>query len=126
MARYSHCAWFAVALGVVPVAWAEGPLSHDPFTRPPLSATVARTLNGQPETVSEDVPWTPSLSAVVVAGKNSMVNVNGAIVTLGENIEGHRLIEVNDQEAVFKKGKKRIVLKIQTSNLRQHKERAVE
>lgn len=114
----------ALTLGVCPLAFADGPLRHDPFARPALSAPAPRATGAQATPVNEELPWTPVLSAVMVAGKNSMVNVDGTVVTLGEAIDGYRLVQVTDQEAVFKKGKKRIVLKTQTAPLRPNNERA--
>ena len=49
----------------------------------------------------------------MVAGKNSLITLDGVIMKLDEEIEGYRLVQVKDHEAVFKKGKKRIVLTMQ-------------
>lgn len=91
-------------------------LQHDPFARPLItnSTTVA--------TVVEEVIWNPALTAVMVAGKNSLVNVDGVIIKLGEEIDGYRLIEVKDYQAIFKKGRKRVVLTIAMQSMRKNKE----
>lgn len=124
--RLHPWAWFFVAWCVLPTAFADTPLRHDPFARPALTANVLKTPDGQTASASPDVPWTPTLLAVVVAGKQSMVNVDGTIISVGEAIDGQRLVQVNDQEAVFTKGKKRTVLKIQPANLRPNNERAAQ
>lgn len=45
--------------------------------------------------------WKPNLIMTLRAGKNSMANVGGEIVSLGEKIDGYKLIEVNERAAVF-------------------------
>ncbi len=126
MAHHLRWVWLLAALGTLPAAFADNTLRHDPFARPVLTATAAPAPGGPPVPASQDVPWAPTLSAVMVAGKQSMVTVDDTIVTLGEVIDGHRLIRVTEHEAVFQKGKKRIVLTIQASTLRQNQERAAE
>ena len=54
------------------------------------------------------------LFATLRAGKNSMVNVQGRIVRLGEEIEGYKLLEVNDHSAVFAKSEHRVHLSLDT------------
>lgn len=124
MARYRSWLWVAITLGIFPTAFAQSPLRHDPFARPLLSTTTPGATGGQTAPVDEAAQWTPVLSAVMVAGKNSMVSVDGTIVTLGQEIDGYRLVQVTDQDVVFKRGKKRIVLKVRSANLRQNQERA--
>ncbi len=54
------------------------------------------------------------LFATLRAGKNSMVNVQGRIVQLGEEIEGYKLVEVNDYSAVFANSKQQVHLSLDT------------
>jgi hypothetical protein len=42
-----------------------------------------------------------------------MVNLNGAIISLGEEIDGYRLVKVGEQTAVFAKNGKRHVLSME-------------
>ena len=39
----------------------------------------------------------------MVAGSASMANVDGRLVAIGEEVEGHRLVEVTDRRAVFER-----------------------
>ena len=96
-------------------------MQHDPFARP-LITNLSTTNTTTAETVVEEVIWNPALTAVMVAGKNSLVNVDGVIVKLGEEIDGYRLIEVKDYQAIFKKGRKRVVLTIAMQSMRKNKE----
>jgi hypothetical protein len=45
-----------------------------------------------------------------VGGEWPVVNVGGVIVTIGEKVDGYRLIKVREQEAEFEKGAKRFLV----------------
>lgn len=75
-------------------------LHFDPFQRPVLLAPPSATDTSQPQVAPE---WAPQLRAVMVAGSASMVNVDGSLVGLGEEVEGHRLVEVTERRAVFER-----------------------
>lgn len=100
-------------------------LHHDPFIRPLLTSLPIINAKAADVTVEEAI-WNPALTAVMVAGKNSLANVDGVIVKLGDEIDGYRLMQVKDYEAIFKKGNKRVVLTIAIQTMRQNKERGVE
>ena len=87
-------------------------LKHDPFARPALAAL--QRLKPQAQSAAaisaQEPVWNPELKAVMLAGAKSMVDVDGQMVGIGEEIHGHKLLEVRDGEAVFiKDGKRRIV-----------------
>lgn len=92
-------------------AQAQG-LRHDLFARPALgNMQPARTGAGQTGAATDATPaWNPEVNAVVVAGSDSLANVDGAIVRIGGEIDGYRLVEVREREVVFVKGKKRYTL----------------
>lgn len=112
-----------MAVGASASAVADGRLLHqDPFARPAL-ATQAASVRGPGSGGVESAPaWSPQLVAVVVAGSDSLVNIDGAIVRMGEEIDGHRLVAVREEEAVFLQGNKRTVLRMRTA-LKQDRER---
>ncbi len=87
---------------------AERP-QHDLFARPAPAAMhrLRREPDKSAEAAVAEPRWNPGLRAVMVAGRDSMVNVDGSMVRVGEEIRGYRLIEVRDGEAVFVKGGKR-------------------
>jgi len=94
----------------------ETTLKHDPFARPLLTTAAASSESGAK--VEEETPWNPTLTAVMVAGKNSLITIDGMIMKLGEVKDGYRLVQVKDHEAVFKKDKKRVVLEIKVVAIR--------
>ena len=104
-----------ILLSIVPMAFAESMLKHDPFARPLMALTPTNTAADTQANVQDETPWNPTLSAVMVAGKSSLVNLDGLILRLGEEKEGYRLIQVKDREAVFKKGKKIVKLEIKAN-----------
>lgn len=97
-------------------------LRHDPFARPALAALAGGNARS-PVAEATPPPWSPCLTAVMIAGRDSLVTVDGVIVRLGEEIDGHKLTEVRDREAVFQKGSKRIVLEIRETVRKPGKER---
>lgn len=100
-----------------------GELRHDPFSRPLLvtpSASVNAALTSE---AAPEPPWSPRLTAVLVAGKNSIANVDGTILRIGESLDGYRLVKVRENEAIFYKAKKRVVLRMDTPTLKAKKER---
>ena len=107
--RHTGCLLCLLALqvhaGTPPV------LHHDPFARPVLKmlgtqSSGSRSANGQ---------WSPQLIAVMVAGKQSLVNLDGTLLKIGDVYQGHRLVKVKDQQAIFRKGRRYIVLKMEIS-----------
>jgi hypothetical protein len=92
-------------------------LRHNPFNRPvsPQVVPVAAGNTGlNAAAVAADaepaLEWNPRLRAVVVAGARSMALVDGDLVELGGSVEGYRLQAVDEDRAVFVKGRERITL----------------
>jgi len=108
------------ALAITPgLVCAQAPaLKNDPFVRPmlrgaPAAATAPVDSGGVPHVATAPVAsWNPELTALLRAGKDSMVKVGGVMVRVGEVIDGHRLVEVREGEAVFiaLENRKRVVL----------------
>jgi len=111
--RVFHLSAVLVCLPGLAPAQADG-LKHDPFVRPVL-APPAPAAPVPANTVKAPVPepvWKPELRAIMVAGPKSIVNVAGALVRIGEQIDGYRLVEVHEETAVFVNNKKRVTLSL--------------
>jgi hypothetical protein len=106
---------------------AQAQLKNDPFARPVLRPGAAQSAapaptpapapdNGQRPSASKstDAQWNPELTAVMSAGRESVVKVGGVFVRVGDVFEGHRLTEVRESQAVFiaVQGKRRVVLSL--------------
>jgi hypothetical protein len=93
-----------------------GGLKHDPFVRPVLAAppppAVAAPVNRVVKAALPEPVWKPELTAIMLAGAKSMVNVGGELVRIGEQINGYRLVEVQEETAVFVNDKKRVTLSL--------------
>lgn len=80
----------------------------DPFAKPSkLPPSLSKTDNSESLFSNKK-----KLTATLRAGKNSMVSIEGKIVLLGEKINGYKLIEVNDQSAVFVNNDQRVLLSL--------------
>ncbi len=86
-------------------------LRHDPFSRP-AAAKPQRVAEGEKSGTApaREEEWNPELRAVMLAGRASMANVSGTVVRIGEEVNGYRLVEVRDGEAVFTKGGERVTV----------------
>lgn len=79
-------------------------LRYDPFARPDHAGAARRGGSGS--------AWSPELRATLVAGRNSIANLGGTIVGIGEETHGYRLVEVREREAVFERNGAKLVLAI--------------
>jgi len=102
--------WIALVVALFPVAAPAEPLLHDPFARPFQAGATA--------SADASASWNPKLLAVMIAGRKSLVNLNGTIIGIGEEKDGYRLIKVEDHKAIFEKAKKRIVLDMEMPSLK--------
>jgi hypothetical protein len=102
-----------LAAGAVTMAHAEetltAKLARDPFTVPKFVLVAAIPV--AVEKVKPEVTLTGmNLRSAVQAGKNSLVNVDGKIIAMGEKLEGYKLVRVGNGEAVFEKNGNRQTL----------------
>jgi hypothetical protein len=93
------------------MAHAAGP-QHDVFERPK-----PRSLKQHdPETVKSMKPapapveWKPELRAIISGGGKAWVNVEGRILQVGQDMDGFRLVEVQERRAIFVKDDVRYAL----------------
>ncbi len=104
----------ALGLGLLPsIASSQSrALEHDPFVKPQRIAAQRHSVDAAKAPASEvrEPSWKAELRAVMIAGSASMVNVDGAVLRMGEEIKGYRLIEVHDNVAVFIKDGRRVPL----------------
>ena len=88
------------------------PLQRNPFVapkvlEPPVVAVTPRQTEPEPE--PEPEPQF-GLRAVLSAGGSSLANIDGTILSVGEMIEGYRLIAIGEHNLVLKRRGKSIVL----------------
>ncbi len=91
------------------VAAADEPptLDHNPFSRPPAEAirddrTMVENDDGSGTTLA--------LQATMVGAASRLANVAGRILKPGDEIQGHLLVAIYEEYAVFRKGGKSITV----------------
>ncbi len=108
-----------VALPTTTMAKSLVILERDPFQRPrpvnrkqdrsgPKTKTVVKPL--------AELAVKLKLKATLVAGQDSMANVEGVLLKLGESIKGYRLLQVRKGEAVFEKNGEVIVISMDNNS----------
>ena len=82
-------------------------LVHNPFNQPGL------ILQHGVETTNGALPeWSGVLHAVLVSGSNSLANIEGDLLAIGDLYQGFRLIGVEEDAAIFSKGGQRFVVRM--------------
>jgi len=85
-------------------------LKNNPFQAPSLASNAAAN-NLVTAAVSGDGL---DLRGILMSPNNPMVNVNGEILVVGDVIDGYRLLDVTEKNAVFEKQENRITLELLT------------
>ena len=83
-------------------------LKRNPFER------VATTLSSDSATPERRAvnEFRRVLVGVLVAGEHSLVDVDGVILRIGEDIDGFTLVDVHEDRAEFRRGSERVVLRL--------------
>jgi len=112
------CAALSSAAGAdAPVV---GHVRRDPFVMsaafrsevPPNAADASGVPRPAGAPAAPVAAWAPHLRGLMVAGKRSMVDLEGVMLTLGDSVDGYRLIKVGEREAVFVKKGVQVVLRL--------------
>lgn len=85
-----------VLLAAGAAAEAAEPAVRNPFARPSIAAVPPPAMQG----AAASAPAF-SLRATLAAGAESLVNIDGEIVAIGEVYAGYRLVAVGEGRAVF-------------------------
>ena len=84
-------------------------LQRNPFSRP---AAEELTIDATPVNQGRSVQRNPGLRAVLVAGKNSVVDIGGVILQVGECTDGFCLLSVEEGKARDSRNDEEIVLSL--------------
>lgn len=80
-------------------AHAEHPLQHNPFVTP---APYRQASTSQPDAETEPRRW--QLKGVMLARKDAgFVNIDGEILTIGQEIDGYTLTAIHARQVVMRK-----------------------
>lgn len=83
-------------------------LQKNPFIKP--SNTVLKSINDEEDSGDQTLGEKMVLRATLTSDANSIANINGEMLTVGESINGYELIKVNIGSAVLtKNGKQELI-----------------
>lgn len=107
--RLISAGWILAMSLVTAVACAAAPaeLRHNPFARPAWE-TVADERGPIP--VGPATPVSMDLRATMVSRQDSLANVSGKVVAVGDSVQGYELVEVLEDHAVFERQGQRIIV----------------
>lgn len=97
----------SVAAGALDIS--SGGLHWDPFVQPELEQPLLQeALQPQPAAA-----WNPTLRAVLLGSRQSLANIDGQVLGVGDSIGGHRLVEIREREVVFETDGRRQTIELQ-------------
>jgi hypothetical protein len=106
-----------LAFALAFVASQASALQHDLFARPALEVLKPATPTSVKSVTPSPPPdWKPELRAIIAGDGSAIVNVEGRIVQMGQDIEGYRLVEVKERQATFARDKVRYTLFLKPVN----------
>lgn len=111
----------ALALAALSMAlscWAKAyavELRTNPFIRPDLSASAPDPTRASGQLRSTARPT--HLRFALAAGPDSLVNVDGRTLRIGDEINGYRLEAVRADSAIFSNGKEVVELKVRPNHV---------
>jgi hypothetical protein len=95
------------------LCWSNGqgaePITRNPFTRPGYTADRPLPTNTEVALLAFE-PL--QLKATLIAGQQALANINGEILAPGDEIQGHRLLQVREREVVLSKDGERLTLSV--------------
>jgi hypothetical protein len=95
-------------------------LTNDPFRRPVLEEIIEVELPDELAPVASDPKQIPELRGILRSPRETLVNLNGKLVTVGGKFEGFTVAAVGERTAVLLDGDERHVVSIdderETSN----------
>lgn len=118
-ARATRGGTIAVLVLAAAAAGASDPepprLRFDPFARPDLAAMPGVDA---PAALGA-AAWAPVLNGTLVSGKDSLANLGGIVLGLGEQAHGYTLVEVRAFEAIFEHAGEKTVLSVRAREARE-------
>ena len=104
----------ALAFLSLGVSAEEAVLKNNLFGSPlPTNLVAPRAGRDQPNDgpLSSQAPsWQPALKAILCAGRNSLINLNGMILKTGDEINGYRVARITETQVILKSRNETITL----------------
>ena len=99
---------FALALLLAATGISADVLKRDPF-QPPAEFTAPPVGSGSAPLAAG---VQPQIRGILLAGDQSLVNLGGELLGIGESANGYRLLQVSEDHAVFQRGDDVITLSL--------------
>ncbi len=111
----SHLTKLTIILVLVSPSVVADKLTYDPFVPVKVEKVTIVTPVSTPQVVvkKEEKEWTATLLSIIEAGSDSIANVDGNFITIGESYKEYKLIKVNKNSVVFEKDNHKISLNIE-------------
>ena len=91
----------------------EPALRNNLFGAPPApESRSAANPNAAAGAAPAGEAWQPALKAILFAGKQSLINLNGYILKTGDEINGYKVWRINESDVVLKRRNDTITLKL--------------
>ncbi|MGB0468296.1 MAG: hypothetical protein ACPGF7_12315 [Pontibacterium sp.] len=104
-----------VLLVLFSVHLAAETLLRNPFARPATISPVPALKQDQPKPATAPLPVQAfeqtadlNLRGIMVAGDASVINLGGVMLSIGDEVNGLRLVSVSEESALFTQGAKQI------------------
>jgi hypothetical protein len=90
------------------------PEGRNPFTFPAgvLKGTGKQEGIGPGQGDKESTPAF-RVTTILVSGQTKVAAVNGVLVRKGEDVNGYRVVEIDETQVILRRGKERLVLKME-------------
>ncbi len=90
-------------------------LLHNPFKRPQISpaAKVAGVTHKSASVAKKRRAPSFRLTTTMVAGMDSMANINGKLLAIGDSLSGYRLTEVEEHAVLMVRRNHKVIVKLQ-------------
>ncbi len=103
----------SILFGLCLQATADTPNTDD-TVRNPFARQAKVSLPDSPgDRVRRVSPRLPTLQAVLASGANSVANIDGTLLRIGDKYKGYTLISVSETTAVIRKGGRETVLQVE-------------
>lgn len=79
---------------------------HNPFSRPPSAVTLEKRSAGR----SDRNLAALDLRATLVSSDGGLANVDGRILRLGDTVDGHILLKVYEDRAIFSRESRNLTI----------------
>lgn len=89
-------------------------VERNPFAFPPgvQKGPLPTKAGGAAEKTARESAPLFRVTTILISGKTKVAAVNGALLRLGDELSGYRLVEVEEKQVTLSKGKEKVVVKI--------------